>query len=422
MVEPSRFFPRTGTANSADLTRRRVVLSAAAGAFGAVVLTACSSSEQPSGGASPASPRTPSPSEPPFTPTISVEPARDAVEVNPVAPVVVSTEQGRFAEVQLLGPEGTVAGSLSEDGRRWEATAPRRFDTQYQLKMAVVDPGNSSRRVEDSFTFTTTSPAMQADATFNIVDGQTYGTGQIIQIRFSEPVLNRGEVEKALTVSGAGNQPGKVRWYSDHMMRYRPEDKWAPNSAVQVSLQLRGVNLGNGMIGNQNYDLRFLTGNKHYAVVDNRDKIMRTFINDQPGPEYYVTLGNEEWPSVIGQLVIIEQHQKYKFDPRSIGLTRGDPHWYDPFYAHNTSRLTFGGVFVHQALPSAMPVLGKANVSHGCIGMPPEGARFIYETFRPGDVIETLNTGYLQADPDDGYGDWNIPFEHYDNSSWKGNW
>ena len=86
------------------------------------------------------------------------------------------------------------------------------------------------------------------------------------------------------------------------------------------------------------------------------------------------------------------------------------------------SRLTWSGEFIHQALPSAMPVLGVANVSHGCVGMPPEGAAYIFETFRPGDMVEVVNTDYPQADPDDGYGDWNIPFEHYSDEDWHGNW
>ena len=61
-----------------------------------------------------------------------------------------------------------------------------------------------------------------------------------------------------------------------------------------------------------------------------------------------------------------------------LNLKPGDPHYYPPFDASNVSRLTWSGEFIHQALPSAMPVLGVANVSHGCVGMPPEGAAYIF--------------------------------------------
>ena len=37
-------------------------------------------------------------------------------------------------------------------------------------------------------------------------------------------------------------------------------------------------------------------------------------------------------------------------------------------------------------------------------------------------MVEVVNTDYPQADPDDGYGDWNIPFEHYSDEDWHGNW
>lgn len=415
--EPSR----PGAA-SRPVSRRTLMRGGALGVFGAIFLSACSQGDQGAQGDPSASPQgstSPTPAASTAPPTLTVEPEDGAQQVNPVAPVRVSADRGGLERVDLTGPAGPVEGEMSEDGRTWTASGPLDFNASYTLSYAAAD---GTDRSEGERTFSTVTPELEANATLNVVDGGTYGTGQIIQFSFSEPVSRKAEVEQAISVTGGGVAAGRFRWYSDTLMRYRPPEKWAPHSRVEVAADLLGVDFGNGMIGNENTRLAFTTGEKHYAVVENSDKILRVYVNDQLVEEFPATLGNEDWPSVTGELVIMEQQAKYSFNPKSLGLTKDDPHWYEPFDASWTSRLTRSGVFVHQALPSAIPLLGVANVSHGCIGLPPEGAQYIFENFRVGDVIEAKGTGYPEADPDDGFGDWNIPFEHYADAAWKGNW
>jgi lipoprotein-anchoring transpeptidase ErfK/SrfK len=405
--DPARAFRRPH-----PVSRRNLMRGGTLGVFGALFLSACSDDASSRGSSS-------EPSASSTPPAVTVQPEDGAQQVNPTAPVRVSTDRGEVESVELTGPAGAVQGRISEDGKSWTAEGPLEFDAQYTLNYVAQDGDD---RAEGSRTFSTVTPELQANATLNVVDGETYGVGQVIQFAFSEPVLNKAEVEKAITVTGGGAEQGRFRWYSDILMRYRPPEKWAPQSRVELTADLLGVDFGNGMIGNENLRLAFSTGERHFAIVDNADKILRVYVDDEEVQQFPATLGNPDWPSVTGELVIMEQQAKYSFNPSSLGLTKGDPHWYEPFDASWTSRLTRSGVFVHQALPSAIPLLGVANVSHGCIGLPPEGARYIYENFRVGDVIEAKNTDYPQADPDDGYGDWNIPFEHYSDASWHGNW
>ncbi|MCT1366501.1 Ig-like domain-containing protein [Rothia sp. p3-SID1597] len=413
--------PAEGGATNRMMSRRKAVAGGALGIFSAAFLSACSNDSGNSGSSQSASSSSSSgsASAKPFEPKVTVTPAADAQEVNPVAPVTVTTQQGKMSKVSVEGGNDPVKGNISEDGLTWTSEGPLDFDTSYTVKYTVTE-GKSSKDGES--TFTTVVAANEADAKINVQQGKTYGTGQVIEFNFSEPVVNRAEIEKAIAVTGGGMGPGRFRWYKDTMVRYRPEDLWAPNSEITIEANLLGKDLGNGQIGNQNYQVTFKTGDKHYAYVDNNTKKMTMYVNDRKVREALVTLGDPEWPSVTGKLVIMEQSKKYKFDASTLGIKKGDPHWYETFEATNTNRLTSSGAFVHQAEPSAYAYVGVANISHGCIGLLPDDAEYFFDTFMVGDVVETENTGYGQADPDNGYGDWNIPWEHYTDTKWKGNW
>jgi lipoprotein-anchoring transpeptidase ErfK/SrfK len=77
------------------------------------------------------------------------------------------------------------------------------------------------------------------------------------------------------------------------------------------------------------------------------------------------------------------------------------------------TRLSNSGIFIHQATPSAMPYLGARNLSHGCIGLSPEGASWVFANMGAGDLVNTVGTPNATIAPTDGFGDWNIPFAQY---------
>ncbi|QRZ61221.1 Ig-like domain-containing protein [Rothia sp. ZJ932] len=412
-----------------SVTSRRQALSfTAVGAASVFGLAACSTAESESTGssasASAAASSTPSASPTQkFVGSVAVTPEKDAVEFNPVLavnPVVATATDATFTSVKLMAGKANIAGELSEDKTTWTSTEDLAFDTEYTLKWEAEDAEGGKGK--GSSVFTTVSAVNEANAMTNLKEGAVYGVGQIIQINFSEPVINKDAVEKLIEVTGNGVTEPRVRWYSDYMARVRTKDYLPANTDVAVKVNILGVDLGNGMIGNSNTAVNFKTSEKRYALADNNTKTMKMYVNDELVHTAPITLGNAEWPSVVGQLVIQEQAPTYKFDPTTLGLDRSNAHWYEPFTASWTSRLTDSGVFVHQALPSAWGSVGYYNVSHGCIGMLLADAKFFFDTFDVGDVVETVNTGYLMADPDNGYGDWNIPFDSYADENYRGNW
>lgn len=416
------------SSDSADAKRplgRRPFL--AASFVGLATLTACgkaaeNSASDSSASASATPSASPTPTKAPFGAKATFNVKADDKAFVATEAVTGEVTGGKFVSVTLMPEGGTeeVPSSFAEDAKSWTTTQKLKTKTKHTLTYVLEDEKGETE--EKSFTFTSDNTKAKIDTSVNFTNGGSYGVGWIIQFNLSEDITDHAAFEKSIKVTGGGDQKGAFRWYSDHLVRYRPENYWAPNSKVTVAINTQDVDLGDEKIGNTKDTLSFNVGPKRTALADNNTKTIELYENDKLIHSNPITLGNTDWPSVVGKLVVMEQAESYFFDPTSLGLTPGDPHYYTPFYAHNVSRLTTSGVFVHQALPSAYSSVGVVNVSHGCIGMWPDDAKYFFDTFGPGDIVETVNTGYPQADPDDGYGDWNIPFANYTDASWKGNW
>ncbi len=368
------------------------------------------------GGAAPsAGPRAvkPSTAPPAKDVRVGVIPAEGAVAVNPATTAEVRAQNGTLSEVTLQPVSGgaPVPGELSEDGALWKAGERLAFNTEYTLSYTVSDrAGGVSTREQR---FSTVQPANEADASLYPLDGTTVGTGQPLEINFSEPVTNREAVQKAITVKSTSGQAGAFYWLSDTKVRYRPQEFWAPNSTITVDMKLFGVDFGNAMIGNFDRTFTVKTHDTRLAVVDDKTKTMDIYINGKKERSFPVTLGTPEWPSTMGYHVVMEKYDSTKFTAESIGLKPGDEAYYPPTVVKHASRLSNGGAFVHEALPAAQVALGEFNVSHGCVGMSPEGAKYFYDTFGPGDVVQILNTNYGPMYVHDGFGDWNLSWADY---------
>ncbi|MER2133652.1 MAG: Ig-like domain-containing protein [Arthrobacter sp.] len=399
--------------------KRWIALAAAAGvlvaggAVGVAAATGAFDAGTPSA-QRPAEPSaSPTPTEAAVPVTFTAEPADSATEVNPASVPVLKVENGTIESVSLAPAAGgaDVAGEFAAGESEWTASEPLQFNTEYTFAFTLADA--SGKTTTASQTFHTVTPPNEANAFMAPMDKSVVGIGHPIEINFSEPVLNKSAVEAAITVTSTSAQTGAFYWISDTKARYRPETFWEPNSTVTVDMQLFGVDFGNSMIGNFNETRTFQVHNSRIAVVDNLTKTMQVFIDGQLTRSFPVTLGDSEWPSPSGYQVVMSQHATLPFRAESIGLQPGDPAYYEPFDASWASRLTNSGVFVHEALPGAMGALGVSNVSHGCVGMSPEGAKYFYDTFEPGDLVQVLNTEVGPAAVWDGYGDWNMPWAEY---------
>lgn len=345
---------------------------------------------------------------------LTVSPADGAKQVNPAAPVSLKVAHGRIDRVALTSEAGdAVDGTLSVDGSSWTVAGNLKFNTRYSYTYSVAD--GAGRKTNSTRTFSTVSTANEADAAVYPLDGMKVGVAQPLQITFSEPVLNRDAVEKAIKISSTSGQAGDFHWFSNTMVRYRPENFWNANSTVTMDMQLFGVDLGNGQIGNFNKKVTVHIGDKKVAIADATAHTFTVSVNDQQVGHWPSTMGDTRFPSARGFLVLMEKYRVEHMDASTIGLKPGDPAYYGQLDVNYATRLTPSGEFIHQATDSAMPYVGVLNLSHGCIGLGPEGAQWVFDNMTTGDVVQVVNTEGDFANFDDGFGDWNIPWAQYAN-------
>jgi lipoprotein-anchoring transpeptidase ErfK/SrfK len=345
---------------------------------------------------------------------VDITPAAAAKQVNPASPVSVKVGNGRIESVTLTSTSGeAIPGTFATDGSSWSATGPLKFNTEYSYTYVVSD--EAGRETTTTQSFNTVSSTHEADAAIYPLDGMKVGVGQPLQVVFSEPVVNRDAVEKAIKITSSAGQTGAFHWFSDTMVRYRPEVFWAANSTVTMDMQLFGVDLGNGQIANFNKKANIRFGDKKVAVADAAAHTFTLSVNDQVVKTLPVSMGDKRFPSARGYAVLMEKNRHDHFRAASIGLKPGDPAYYGEVDVEYAIRLTLSGAYIHQALESAFPYIGNTNVSHGCIGFAPDGAAWVFDNMTTGDVVQIINTEGDYAALDDGYGDWNIPWAEYDN-------
>lgn len=342
-------------------------------------------------------------------------PAQGTKEVNPAAPVTVTVTNGTLDNVSLRSSDGQdIDGALNSSRAGWTSSGQLAFNTTYTLSYTTIDA--AGRTESATTTFATVATKNEADAAMYPLDGMSVGVAQPIQLTFSEPVKNKKAVEKAITITSTSGQAGAFHWYSDTMVRYRPETFWAAHSTITVKMDLFGVDLGNGQIGNFTKTNSVHIGDKRTAVADAQAHTFTAYINDQPVHTWPATLGDTRFPSARGYLVLMEKQRKAHFVAASIGLKPGDPANYGELDVEYATRLTPSGEFIHQATDNALPYLGQVNLSHGCIGLGPDGASWVFDNMTSGDVVQIINTQGDYANFDDGFGDWNIPWAQYPNS------
>jgi lipoprotein-anchoring transpeptidase ErfK/SrfK len=72
-------------------------------------------------------------------------------------------------------------------------------------------------------------------------------------------------------------------------------------------------------------------------------------------------------------------------DAATTGTDPNDPEYYN-IKVKYAMRLTYSGEFLHQAEWS-VGSQGRANVSHGCTGMSPTNAKWLFDRSKMGDVV-----------------------------------
>lgn len=339
---------------------------------------------------------------------VDVRPDRPA---QPGRPIVVSVRDGRLYAVNLVGPDGKVVpGGNAPGDATWSNSEPLGYATRYTLTASAVDAfGHTATRTQD---FTTI--ARDAELTVDTVApdaDSTVGVGMPITVTFHGPVTDpaqRAEVERHLEVSTSAPVEGAWGWVDDKTVRYRPRAYWPVGTKVAVLTSLLGVDFGHGVYGGPGGRVGFDVGDSVIATVDSGAHTMTVRRNGTDLKTVPVTTGKPGFTTRSGTKVVLGKAPHVLMDGTTVGISADSSDGYrlDVEWA---TRVTWSGEFVHAA-PWSVGSQGSDNVSHGCVGMSTDNAKWFYDQVKIGDVVTVVNTGDPKAmEPiGNGYGEWNL--------------
>lgn len=313
--------------------------------------------------------------------------------VNVTAPVIIRASNGRLVSVSVTGPTGPVSGTFDPQSRSWQADgAALTFGSTYRVSAMAMDARGREVELEDSFT--TVEPSSLFTAQVRPDEGEPVGVGMPITVTFDRAVENRAEVEQALRIVTPMPIEGAWAWTSNREVQFRPRTYWPGSMKAEVHLDLRGVQAKEGVYGARDY-VHTVTFGPSMVTQVNAKTLTATVLRDGAVTRTIpITTGKAGWETRSGVKVIMSKERTRIMDAATGGTSRNDPEYYRLLVEY-AMRVTDSGEFVHAA-PWSVGYQGRANVSHGCIGMSTDNARWLYEQTLVGDVVEVRGTGREQ--------------------------
>jgi lipoprotein-anchoring transpeptidase ErfK/SrfK len=330
----------------------------------------------------------------------------------------VFARNGRLSTVSVTGSgdAGALTGAIAGDGGKWKADDLLEPATTYTVKASIAGDDGELVTKRQQFTTQTLSLAQQTYPSVAPLPGETVGVGMPVIVTFDVPVTDRANIEKHLHVTAAPEQPGTWHWLSDSEVHYRPKKYWKAGTQVDVDVDINGVDAGNGIYGQEDRDVQFQVGDAHIYKVDTRTDQMKVFSNGKLLRTIPITTGQQpKFTTRSGIKVIIEKFDSKRMNSETVGIPVDSADGYDIDNVQWAMRVTYSGEFVHAA-PWSVGSQGHANVSHGCTGMSTSNADWLYHMSVRGDVVDYVGTD-RPMESTNGYGDWNIPWDEYQQGS-----
>ncbi|MFD8722184.1 Ig-like domain-containing protein [Streptomyces sp. NPDC059629] len=343
---------------------------------------------------------------------IKITPGQGAYGVGINDPVNVTVSNGTLTKVTMtaVATGAEIPGTLSADGTSWKPNGPLERAARYQVAADAEDA--RGRSVTGNATITTASPANDFIGHLSPEDGSTVGVGMPVTVSFDKAIGDKAAVESEIRVSSSSGQRVVGHWLNDARLDFRPESYWKPGSTVTVKLTRNGIQK----------TVTFTVGRSQISTVDARTKQMTVVRDGRTIRTIPVSSGSPEHPTHNGQMVISEKFGQTHMNGASVGLMKDGKPAYDIDDVPHAMRLTASGTFIHGNYWAADSVFGKANTSHGCIGLNDvkgggdgkQPAAWFFDNSMPGDVVIVKNSEDKTAlAPDNGLNDWNMAWNEW---------
>jgi lipoprotein-anchoring transpeptidase ErfK/SrfK len=345
-----------------------------------------------------------------LVPKLNASVTDGAVGVPVGAPVTVSAEDGVLGAVTMVNEEGElVSGRLSPDGITWSTTEPLGYNKRYTLNAQSLGLGGVTTR---EMTFETHSPENLTMPYVLPTEGEVVGIGQPVAIRFDENIPNRLAAQTAITVKTNPPVEGAFYWLNNRELRWRPAQYWTPGTTVDVAVNTYGVDLGDGLFGQDDVTTRFTIGDAVITTVDDSSKTLTMKRNGEVIKTMPISMGKNSTPTNNGTYIVGGRFSHIIMDSSTYGVPVNSPNGYRTEVDWAT-QISYSGIFVHAA-PWSVGSQGYSNVSHGCINVSTSNGHWFYDNSKRGDIVEIVNTVGSTLPGTDGLGDWNIPWEQWE--------
>lgn len=226
---------------------------------------------------------------------------------------------------------------------------------------------------------------------FNPVNGAMVGVAKPIIIDFQRPIANRALAEQAIHISSSPPVAGTFYWTTDTQVRWRPYNFWPAGTVVNID--------ASGAKSN------FRVGDSLVATIDDATHMMTVTRNGKVEKTFPVSMGmaDGKHETKNGTYYVLEKFPDLVMDSSTYGVPVDSTYGYK-LKVQWAVRIDNSGGFVHSA-PWSVADQGKRNVSHGCINLSPENAKWFYDNFGSGDPVIVKNSVGLYNKPD-GADDW----------------
>ncbi|WP_019889602.1 L,D-transpeptidase [Streptomyces purpureus] len=356
---------------------------------------------------------------------IRVTPEDGTKNVPADGPVEIRVPSGRLERVKVVQVEDAqraeVPGDISEDGLRWRPAEGARLALAAKYSVDAVALDAHGRRSARHTTFTTFVPEERFIGYFKPENRSIVGTGMIVSFTFNRQIDNRAAVERAIRVTSDPPVEIKGHWFGKDRLDFRPEEYWRPGTEVTVDLALRDVEGAKGVYGIQRKTVGFKVGRSQVSLVDAAAHTMEVRRDGKLVSTLPITAGAPKTTTYNGRMVVTELFDVTRMNGATVGFKKKDGQGeYDIKDVPHAMRLTASGTFLHGNYWADPATFGKANVSHGCVGLrdekggsPDTPAGWFFDRTLVGDVVEVVNSHDQKVAPDNGLGGWNLDWTQW---------
>lgn len=365
------------------------------------------------------------PPAPPAPPVLGVSPFNGAEDVSPLAPVTATVLDGTITSVSLVDDWGNaVNGQISKDATAWTPTERLNFSRYYTMKVSGKSRSGVPLTRTSSFATvypnTFVHPYLEVQGGFAMQDGGRYGVGTLVVAHFDEAIADKALAEKNMVVTTEPKVEGSWFWVSDSVAHWRPQHYYTPGTRVSVALNMFGLKLGEGLYGQADAKSSFTVGASKVAIANDITKQVSVFENGalvrtmptSMGRGGTSVLGGKtfHWWTPPGTYVVLDKGELVTMDSATFGVPAGTADSYKRKIGYAT-RISLDGIYLHQ-LDDTVWAQGNTNLSHGCLNLSGENAKWYFDWVGAGDIVEVRYTGGPPLTVAQG-GDWTLPWAEW---------